>query len=148
MRFVRAVWKLLVGIKDALVLIVMLMFFGFLYAALSTRPAPIKDGVLVLDLDGTVVEQPSQAAFSDVVSGASRLHEYRLRDLIAALDEAKDDDRVKAVALDLDSFLGGGQTAVGDLGAAIRRVRTAGKPVLAYATGYSDDGYQVSSNAS
>ena len=33
MRFVRAVWKLLVGIKDALVLIFMLMFFGALYAA-------------------------------------------------------------------------------------------------------------------
>jgi protease-4 len=148
MRFVRAVWKLLVGIKDALVLILMLMFFGFLYAALSSRPAPIKDGVLVLDLDGTVVEQPSQAAFSDVVSGASRMHEFRLRDLVAALDEARDDDRVKAVALDLDSFVGGGQTAIGDLGAAIRRVRASGKPVLAYATGYSDDGYQVASNAS
>ena len=147
MRFVRAVWKLLVGVKDALVLIFMLIFFGFLYAALSTRPAPIKDGVLVLDLDGTVVEQPTQAAFADVLSG-SRLREYRLRDLIAALDEAKDDDRVKAVALDLDSFLGGGQTAIGDLGDAVRRVRASGKPVLAYATGYSDDGYQLASNAS
>ena len=33
MRFVRAIWKLLVGIKDALVLLFMLMFFGLLYAA-------------------------------------------------------------------------------------------------------------------
>ena len=41
MRFVRAVWKLLVGIKDALVLILLLLFFGGLYAALSSRPAPI-----------------------------------------------------------------------------------------------------------
>ena len=30
MRFVRAVWKLLVGIKDALVLLFMLIFFGLL----------------------------------------------------------------------------------------------------------------------
>ena len=67
MRFVRAVWKLLVGVKDALVLILMLLFFGGLYAALSARPAPIGDGVLVLDLKGTVVEQPSQAAFADVL---------------------------------------------------------------------------------
>ena len=37
MQFVRAVWKLLVGIKDALVLLFMLMFFGLLYAALSAR---------------------------------------------------------------------------------------------------------------
>ena len=148
MRFVRAVWKLLVGIKDALVLILLLLFFGGLYAALSNRPAPIKDGVLVLDLGGTVVEQPSQAAFSDVVSGASKTREYRLRDLIVALDQARTDDRVKAVALDLDTFLGGGQTAIGDLGNAVRRVRASGKTVVAYATGYTDDSYQLAANAS
>ena len=45
MRFVKAVWKLLVGIKDALVLLFMLLFFGLLYAALSARPAAIGDGV-------------------------------------------------------------------------------------------------------
>ena len=53
MKFVRAIWKLLVGIKDALVLIFMLLFFGVLYAALSARPAPVKDGVLTLDLNGS-----------------------------------------------------------------------------------------------
>ena len=41
MRFVRAVWKLLVGIKDALVLLFMLMFFGLLYAGLSAKPVAI-----------------------------------------------------------------------------------------------------------
>ena len=148
MRFVRAVWKLLVGVKDALVLILMLLFFGGLYAALSSRPAPISDGVLVLDLKGTVVEQPSQAAFTDVLSGTGGIREYRLRDLVAALDEARTDDRVKAVSLDLDSFLGGGQTAIGELGEAVRRVRASGKPVLAYATAYTDDGYQLAANAS
>ena len=35
MGFVRAMWKLLVGIKDALVLLFMLLFFGLLYAGLS-----------------------------------------------------------------------------------------------------------------
>ena len=39
MRFVKAIWKLLVGIKDALVLLFMLMFFGLLYSALSARPS-------------------------------------------------------------------------------------------------------------
>jgi len=148
MRFVRAVWKLLVGIKDALVLILLLLFFGGLYAALSSRPAPIRDGVLVMDLSGTVVEQPSQAAISDVVSGSGGIREHRLRDLVAALDAARTDDRVKAVALDLDSFMGGGQTAIGDLGEAVRRFRASGKKVVAYATGYTDDSYQLAANAS
>jgi protease-4 len=147
MRFVKAVWKLLVGVKDALVLILMLMFFGGLYAALSVRPAPVGDGVLMLDLKGTVVEQPSQLAFADLLGGAA-MREYRLRDLVSALDEARTDNRVKAVALDLDSFLGGGQTVLGDLGEAVRRVRASGKPVVAFATAYGDDGYQLASNAS
>ena len=147
MKFVRAIWKLLVGIKDALVLIVMLLFFGLLYSALSARPAPVRDGVLDLNLNGSVVEQPARAQWSDVASG-NRLGEYRLRDLVAALDSAKDDSRVKAVALDLDGFTGGGQTAVGDLADAVRRVRAAGKPVVAYGVGYTDSSYLLASAAS
>ena len=45
MRFVRAVWKLLVGVKDALVLVAMLLFFGLLWAGLKAGPKPIGDGV-------------------------------------------------------------------------------------------------------
>ena len=147
MKFVRAIWKLLVGIKDALVLILMLLFFGLLYSALSARAAPVRDGVLDLNLNGSVVEQPARASWSDVASG-NRLGEYRLRDLISALDEARGDSRVKAVALDLDGFTGGGQTAVGDLADAVRRVRAAGKPVVAYGVGYSDSSYLLASAAS
>jgi protease-4 len=148
MRFLGAVWKLLVGIKDGLVLIFMLLFFGVLYVALQSRPNTVGDGVLVLDLDGTVVEQPSSPDTAQLLAGGNRLHEFSLRELVATLDAARDDDRVKAVALDLDGFLGGGQTALGDLGAALDRVRKAGKPVLTYAAGYGDDGYQLAAHAS
>jgi protease IV len=148
MRFARAIWKLLVGIKDALVLLFMLMFFAVLYAGLSAKPAPVTAGVLALDLNGSVVEQPSKAELSEVVAGGGATQEYRLRDLVAALREARTDDRVKAVALDLDGFTGGGQTALSDLSDAIRAVRSSGKPVLAYATGYTDDGYQIAAAAS
>ena len=148
MRFLGAVWKLLVGIKDALVLIFMLMFFGFLYVALQSRPNPVGSGVLVLDLDGTVVEQPSAPDTAELLAGGQRLNEFSRRELVDALDAAVDDDRVKAVALDLDGFVGGGQTALGDVGAALDRVKKAGKPVVAYAAGYSDDGYQLAAHAS
>src|SRR4051812_3872116 len=147
MKFVRAIWKLLVGIKDALVLIFMLLFFGMIYAGLSARPAPVRDGVLDLSLKGSLVEQPARRDWTEV-AGGGRLQEYRLRDLVAALDAAKDDGRVKAVALDLDGFIGGGETAIGDLTDAVRRVRASGKPVVAYSTGYTNDGYELASAAS
>ena len=147
MKFVRAIWKLLVGIKDALVLLLLILFFGGLYGALSARPAAVKEGVLDLNLNGSVVEQPSRREWADV-AGSSRTQEYRLRDLVAALDKARDDSRVKVVALDLDGFTGGGATAVGELADAVRRVRAAGKPVVAYGVGYTDDSYALASAAS
>jgi len=147
MRFVKAIWKLLVGVKDALVLLFMLLFFGLLYVVMSAKPVPVGSGVLALDLDGTVVEQPTRANVSELLGGSSGPKQYRLRDLVAALDEAKDDYRVKAVALDLDGFGGGGQVAMADLADALARVRASGKPVIAYATGYTDDSYQLASAA-
>src|SRR6185312_14925836 len=147
MKFVGAIWKLLVGIKDALVLVLMILFFGMLYGALSARPAPVKDGVLDLDLNGSVVEQPSRREWADI-AGSARPQQYRLRDLVAAMNKAKDDSRVKAVALDLGGFTGGGATAVGDLAAAVRRVRDSGKPVIAYGVGFTDDSYALASAAS
>jgi protease-4 len=149
MRFVRAIWKLLVGIKDALVLLFMLLFFGLLYAVLSARPAAIGDGVLAMDLDGVVVEQASRPDAIAAFAGAGNItHEFELRDLIATLDTAKDDDRVKAIALDLDGFLGGGQASLSALGEKITEVKKSGKPVIAFATGYTDDRYQLAAHAS
>jgi protease-4 len=147
MKFVRAIWKLLVGIKDMFVLILMLLFFGLLYAVLASRPAPVRDGVLALNLRGTVVEQPAKVEFSEL-AGGNRVRQYSLRQLVEALDAVRGDDRVKAVALDLEGFQGGGQTAMNDLAEAIRRVREAHKPVVAYAVGYSDDSYQLAAAAS
>ena len=147
MKFVHAIWKLLVGIKDALVLLLLILFFGSLYGALSARPAPVKDGVLDLNLNGSVVEQPARREWADI-AGGSRVQQYRLRDLVAALDRARNDSRIKAVALDLDGFTGGGATAIGDLADAVRRVRGAGKPVVAYGVGYTNDSYALASAAS
>jgi len=149
MRFVKAIWKLLVGIKDALVLLFMLMFFGLLYAALSARPEAVGEGVLAMDLDGVLVEQAERPDPVSALAGTGNVtREFELKDLVAALDAAKDDDGVKAIALDLDGFLGGGQPAIAALGEKLDEVRKSGKPVVAFATGYSDDRYQLAAHAS
>ena len=149
MRFVAAIWKLLVGIKDALVLLFMLLFFGMIYAVLYARPAPIEDGVLALDLDGVIVEQPQEIEpFAALSPMNAALREHRLSEVIAVIREAKDDDRVKAVALDLDGFAGGGQTALTSIGEALDELRKSGKTVSAYATGYTNDTYHLAAHAS
>ncbi len=151
MRLVRGVWRILVGVKDGLALLFLLLFFGLLFAALMVRPNPrtADSGALVLDLDGSIVEQPAPTGTLALLSrGAPAAREYRLRDIVRALDTAAGAGSVKAVVLDLDHFAGGGQAAMAATGAALDRVRRAGKPVLAFATGYTDDGYQLAAHAS
>lgn len=148
MKLVRGAWKLLVGIKDALVLVLLLLFFGLMFAALSARPnATVKDGALVIDMSGSIVEQPAEAEGFAALSGDAP-KQLRLRDLLRALDKAKTDARVKAVVLDMDSFGGGYPASLTEVARAVAAVRQAGKPVLAYATGYMDAGYLIASAAS
>lgn len=150
MGIARKGWKLLVAIKDGLVLILMLLFFGGLYAALSISPHSdsATDGALLLDLGGSIVEQPVEPGLGDLLAGGPITRDYRLRDVLHALDQAAGNDRIKAVALDLDIFTGGGQAALANVGDALERVKRTGKPVIAYATAYSDDTYQLAAHAS
>jgi protease IV len=149
-KLVRGAWKILVGIKDLLVLIFMLLFFTVLFAALSASPnkGATREGALVIALDGTLSEQPAEADPLASLGGGQVLREQRVRDVVRALDGAKDDAKVKAVVLDMDRFLGGYPAAVSEVAAAVGRLRASGKQVLTYATAYTDGGYLIAANAS
>jgi protease-4 len=149
-RLVRGAWRFLVAIKDALVLLAMLIFFGLLFAALTARPGTkaIGTGALLLDLDGSLVEQPEEPATFAALSGQPVAKQFRLRDVVRSIDAARTDARVKAVVLDLDKFGGGYPAAIGEVADALYRVRQSGKPVLAYATAYTDASYRLAAAAS
>lgn len=151
MSFVGKVWKVLVGVKDGLVLLFMLLFFLAVFGVLSARPNPgkVRDGALLIDLGGVIVEEktaldPIQA----LLARSAPMAETRARDVVRALDGAASDDRVKAVVIDMTTFLGGGQVHLKDIAAAMDRVRQAKKPVLTYAMGYADDHMLLAAHAS
>ena len=151
MSFARKVWHLLVGIKDALVLVFMLLFFTVLFAALSARPSAdaVRDGALLLRLDGTVVEEVAPAdPFNLLLPSAAPTREYAARDLVRAIDAAAGDARIKLLALDLSTFLGGGQVHMLELAEALDRFRKTGKPVTTYALAYTDDTLLLAAHSS
>jgi protease-4 len=151
MIFARKIWHLLVAIKDGLVLLFMLLFFGLLYGVLAMRPSPgaVHDGALLLRLKGPVVEEPAVAEpLALLTSRSLPTPQYRARDLVRALDAAAADSRIKAVAFDLSGFGGGGLVHLTELGAAMDRVRAVNKPVLVYSTGYDDDAVLIAAHAS
>lgn len=153
MIFLKAIWRFIMGLKDVLVLCFLLLFFGGLYAVLSMKPGerPIRthEGALLISLHGALVEQPEDVdPFASLLGNEAPMQQYRLRDVVAALEAARTDANVKAVVLDLDTFMGGGQVALSRVGKALDAVRAAKKPVLAYATLYTDDSYFLASHAS
>ncbi|WAC24512.1 signal peptide peptidase SppA [Blastomonas sp. SL216] len=151
MGFVKGAWKVLVAIKDGLVLLAMLMFFGLILAALSWRPNPaaVTEGALLVKLDGVIVEEPENSdPVAALLGGQAPLKQFRERDLIRAIDTAAQDDRIKVIALDLDSFMGGGQVSLEQVGAAIGRAKAKGKPVYSFATFYSDAAYLLAAHGS
>jgi protease-4 len=151
MSFARKVWHLLVAIKDGLSLVFLLLFFAALYAILTARPSPaqVRDGALLLELDGAIVEEKSEIdPFAVLLSGEAPMGEFDVQELVHAIDAAATDDRVKAIVLDLSRFVGGGQVHLEEVGAALDRFKTSKKPVLAWAVGYADDGMLLAAHAS
>lgn len=150
MSFARSVWKILVAIKDGLVLLFLLLFFAGLYAVLAMRPAPgmVREGALYLPLEGRVVEEATEISPTDFLTGQTPAPEYVERDLTRAIEAAATDKRIKAVVLDLEAFGGGSAVHLSRIGAAMDRVRAARKPVFVRSLIYTDDAMQLAAHAS
>ena len=151
MIFARKVWSILVGIKDAFALLFLLLFFWAIYAVLTVRPNPglVREGALLLKLEGSVVEEPAKISPLKLLMGQGAPDkQYRERDVVRAIEAAATDDRIKAVVLDLDTFTGAGQVHLERIGAALDTVRAAKKPVLAHAIAYSDSSMLLAAHAS
>lgn len=149
MSFARGAWRFLVGVKDLLVLLLLLLFFGLLWTALSqTAPVRVADGsALVLNLDGVIVDQASEQDPTSLLLGATGLSEYQVRDVVRAIDRAASDGRISRIVLDLDTFVGAGTANLEAVGRALGRFKAAGKPIEAFATAYTDDSYYLAARA-
>lgn len=151
MELAKGAWKILMAVKDGLVLLLLILFFAGLYGVLSATPnsASVKEGALLLDIDGVITEQPAEIDWRTYITeGGGTVREYRTSDIVRALETARDDERVKAVVLDLDFFLGGGQTSLSAVGDALDAFKKSGKPVYSFASFYGDDAYQLAAHAS
>lgn len=151
MKLVSLAWSVLKGVKDALVLLFMLMFFGGIYAVMAMDPNPArnKGGALLLAFDGPIVDQKSEVDARAFLLGSNEGGlQYRLDDILRALDTAASDDSIKTVVLDLDRFNGAGHVALQNIADRLDKIKAAKKPVLAFATAYFDKNYTLAAHAS
>ena len=108
-----------------------------------------ESAVLRLDPSGILVEQkqpidPLQPLLPEINQQAE---ETLLRDVIDAIELARDDGRIKALVLDLQSLRGGSLSQLDEIGTAIESFKETGKPVMAWENGYSQEDYYLASFA-
>ena len=135
----------------ALLVVLVAIMFAISAANQATAIGPLRDDTaLVIDLEGTLVEQftasPIERAFAKA-SGNDATRELQLRDLLKVLDEAKDDDRIDRVVLLTDNFRVAGFAALREFGAALREFRGEGKQVVAYGTAMDQKQYYLAAQA-
>ncbi len=108
-----------------------------------------ESAALVLAPQGVIVEQRSGDAVERAMDRLTGEEEPEVlkRDLERALAAAKDDERIKAVLLNLNSLSGAGLSTLQDVRAAIDDFKTSGKPVIAASDFYGKTQYYLASAA-
>lgn len=121
----------------------------FLSALIVTgrRDSVPESAVLVLAPGGALVEQRSEGILSNELLGEDIAAETVLQDIVDALDLSKEDARIKAVLLDLSNLTSAGLSKLQDVGAAIKRFRQSGKPVIAAADIYTQRAYFLAAHS-
>jgi protease-4 len=144
------VWRILDGIRKALSLVLLLVIFGFLLAALHTSlPVIPRSAALVVDPQGELVEQLSSDPVRRAIGQASGgpAPETLLRDVTDAIAAAKDDARIKLIVLDLGDLSPSGLSKLQEVGAALRDFRAAGKRVIVAADSLDQTQYYLAAQA-
>jgi protease IV len=150
MGFFGLVWRILEGIRRVLHLVLLLVIFGFILAALHTSiPIVPHTAALVIAPEGEIVEQlasdPVRRAFGQASGGPAP--ETLLRDVTDAIAAAKSDERIKLIVLDLGSLDSTGLSKLQEIGAALREFRAAGKRVVAAADSLDQTQYYLAAQA-
>jgi protease-4 len=134
-------------VLNLLFLIILIMLLWAMFGG-GIKPLAPKTA-LVLDLKGELVEEKAGSVRDSLVAGLSgnarRL--IQLRDILTVLDAAAKDDNINSVVLLLDEMDGGGLASLREFGAAVDRVRAAGKTVVAWGGTYDQKRYMVASHA-
>lgn len=150
-RFFSAVWRGVNGLRKILHLVLLLFIFLLFFGVMSGEAPPIlpQKAALVIQPVGRLVEQrsgnPYDRALAELLGDAQP--ETLVQDVVDALEEAKGDSRIAAVHLELSALSSAGLDKLERLAAAIESFRDSGKPVVASADFYTQQGYFLAAHA-
>jgi protease-4 len=149
-RALGGLWRLVDGTRRLVLNLLFLAIVGaLLWWAVAGGPSPLQERTtLVLDLKGPLVEDRRALDWRQPLRAADGAREpVVLRDVLAALDAAATDPAIARVLLLLDDFGGAGPASLREVASAVERFKAAGKPVVAWGTGYDQRAYFVAAHA-
>ena len=143
------VWDFLCRLViNAVITVIVLVFLVGAFG--SHRIILPSSAALVVDMQGDLVEQfsgdPAARAINRLM-GQKQQPQTRLRDVVEAIDKARDDSRIKALVLETDEMRGAGLEQLQYIGRAIRDFKKSGKPVFALGDSYDQAQYYLASTA-
>ncbi|MDT8410106.1 MAG: signal peptide peptidase SppA [Wenzhouxiangellaceae bacterium] len=152
LRLWRGFWNGLTAFRIAVFNIIFLFLLALLIRLIFAPGDTIAldDGTtLVINPEGFIVEQytgsPAERALNEALG--RQIPETRLRDLLAALELAADDEQIVQVLVRTDRLLGISPGMISELSQAFERFRQSGKPVVAYGSTLSQGTYALASLA-
>jgi protease-4 len=132
------------AVITVIVLVVLVGGFGSRHVVVPSSAA------LVVDLQGDLVEQFSgdpAARAIDKLLGEKQQPQTRLRDVVEAIDKAREDSRIKALVLETDEMQGAGLEQLQYIAHAVRDFKKSGKPVFALGDAYDQGQYYLAATA-
>jgi len=148
-RVIAAGWRVLTFFRRLVANVAFIALVVFLLSLVfGEKSAKIPESaVLVLAPAGVIVEQRSESLLSSELLGEDVTAETVLKDIVDALDHARQDHRIKAVLLDLTKLQGAGFSKLQDIGTALKRFRESGKPVIAASDLFMQRNYYLAAHA-
>ncbi len=150
LRIVSGIWRGLDRLRRLLHLVLLLgLFLLLIVGAIGGRVFIPRTAALVIEPRGVLVDQLSGDPLQRALARAqgAPLQETLVRDVIDALRAARDDERIKAVVLDLDAMTGAGLSKLQEIAAELGRFKESGKPVIAVGDGFTRDQYYLAAQA-
>jgi len=150
-RVLSAIWNGITRIRLALSNILFLVFIALVYFVYLGGPedSPPEKAALLLNLAGTVVDQRSQVEPLQALLGepAPEDREMLLRNIIDAINYAKDDPAINSMVMELDNLSYVGISKTQEIAEAMEAFKKTGKPVVAVGDFFTQDQFLLASYA-
>jgi protease-4 len=149
------IWRVFTFTRSVILNLIFIVFFIGLIAVLNTdsnRLIVPQNTALVLNLTGDLVEQkheidPFDTLLVEALGEKEDNPEILISDLLDVIAQAKNDDRVQLLVLQLQGLHSVGLSKLQDVGTALVDFKSTGKKIIALGDQYTQDQYYIASYA-